>query len=123
MIGCREYLPCESHHPPLSACSPQICCVPVSCSRRSEPAPAPNSLPSPLLLLSHHIVENVFGDVDRQGRITGDGDGDGVARAGVDFDELAPLADSQAGVVGMLLELTNNDVLELRPERFDRVDQ
>src|SRR5262245_55191032 len=68
--------------------------------------------PPTLTLLSHHVVQNVFCHVNRQRRVAGDGDRDGVAGAGVDLDELAVVADAELREVRVLAELADHDVLK-----------
>ena len=47
-----------------------------------------------------HLVDDVFGHVDRN--VNSYGDGDGVAGAGVDLDDLALVTDAELGVIGMV---------------------
>ena len=68
-----------------------------------------------------NFVEDLLGDVDRD--VDRHGDGDGVAGAGVDLDQLSFVANPQLGEVGVVRQLADEDVLEFAPEELDRAGQ
>src|SRR4051794_40130821 len=89
---------------PTEAVTPQRFSRP---SRSTTPAP----LRDARTLLPDDLVQDVLGDEDRH--VDGHGDGDGVTGTGVDLDDLAVVLDAELGVVGVLPQLADVDVLEL----------
>src|SRR3954454_8795019 len=85
----------------------------------SSPRVACHDVASGALLA--HLVDDVSGDEDRD--VDGHGDGDGVAGAGVDLDDLAGVADPELGVIGVVAQLADEDVLQLAAEQLDGVGQ
>src|SRR5208283_1993418 len=65
------------------------------------------------------LVDDVFGHVDRH--VDGDGQGDRVAGARIDLDELAVVSDPQLGEIGVLAQLVDVNVLQLPSQKLDRV--
>ena len=55
------------------------------------------------------LFQDIFGDIDRQGRIAGDGDGDGIGWARIDLQNLAILADAELREVDMVTQLAHLD--------------
>jgi hypothetical protein len=62
-------------------------------------------------LLSHHVVEDLFLDVNGQIRLAGDSHGNRVRGPRVDLDQLAFVADTQEGEISVLLKLVDHHVL------------
>ena len=61
------------------------------------------------------LIDHLLGDED--GRTHREGDGNGVARAGIDYDLLSFPPEVDHRVVGILLEVIDDDLFNLRTER------
>src|SRR5207245_2487688 len=68
--------------------------------------------------LVFELAEHVFVDVNRH--LRRDRDRDRVAGTAIDLDDFAVLADAQLGVIGVVHEFADEDVLKFGPEHFDR---
>ncbi len=91
-------------------------------SRSTTPAPLLDSDDAMLRVrLLADLVDDILGHEDRD--VDRHGDGDGVARPGVDLDQLAVVPDPELGVVGVVAQLADEDVLELAAEQLDGVGQ
>ena len=73
-------------------------------------------------LIGRAFGEHVFFDVNRQMRIAGDGDRDGVAGARIDFDQFALAADAEAGEIDVVLEFANHHAVQFAAQGFDGGD-
>src|SRR4051794_36495118 len=72
-------------------------------------------------LLLADLVNDVSGDEDRH--VHGHGDGDGITGPRVDLDDLTVEADPELGVVGVIAQLADEDVLQFAAEQLDGVGQ
>ena len=72
---------------------------------------------------AEHVLEHLFGDVNREVRLAGHGHRDRVGGPGVDLDDLAILEHANHGVVGVVLEFRDHHVLELTAEQINRRHQ
>ena len=75
-----------------------------------------------VLLLSQDVVQHLFVHEDRERRLAGHRHGNGIGGTGIDLDQLAVLPYAELGVVGVLLEFADDDVVKLPAQLLHDAD-